>query len=214
MNPVDLIKRDLGAVEWERCRQGWAEGSIINLQQDMPIFRDYKIYLVRGQTRQFDFPMLPHGSYGYYAANGREAVRLTRAGKELERILEAEWASLPAQNPVKLASFILGFYDGGIKASHRVLAGADDLRDLASPPRDYRINECAFAKALPAIGETSCRIEGNTIKLRTVTLCGWMHDKRNLGIETIAISKDGSVALGPREVLAEKIFDRVPGIRY
>jgi len=214
MNPVDLIKRDLGPDQWNRCRQGWAEGSIINFQEDLSFFRGFKIYLVRGQTQQFDFPMLPHGSYGYYAANGREAVRLTRAEKEIQRILEAEWASLPAQNAVKLASFVLGFYDGGIKASHRVLAGADDLRDLARPPRDYRINEAVFAKALSVIGETSCKIEGDSIKLRAVTLCGWMHDKRNLGIETIAISKDGTVALGPREVLAEKIFDEVPGIMY
>lgn len=214
MNPVDLIKRHLGPVEWERCRRGWAEGSIINLQEELSIFRDYKIYLVHGQTEQFDFPMLPHGSYGYYAANGREAVRLTRAGKEIERILEAEWDSLPAQDPVKLASLVLGFYDGGIKASHRVLAGADDLRDLARPPRHYPINEDAFAKALPAIGETSCNVEGNTIKLRAVTLCGWMHDKRNLGIETIAILKDGTVNPGPRKVLAKKIFDEVPPIMY
>src|SRR5262249_16352665 len=135
-------------------------------------------------------------------------------GKEIERILEAEWASLPAQNPVKLASFVLGFYDGGIKASHRVLAGAEDLRDLASPPRAYRINESAFAKALPAIAQTSSKVEGNTIKLSAVTLCGWMHDKRNLSIETIAISKGGTVDLGPREVLAEKIFDEVPAIMY
>jgi hypothetical protein len=214
MNPVDLIKRDLGPAEWERCRKDWAEGSIINFQKKLSIFRDHKIYVVRGQTRQFDFPMLPHGSYGYYAANGREALRLTRAGKEVERILAAVWDSLPAQDPVKLASFVLGFYDGGIKASHHVIADADELREMAAPPKTYRINENVFARALPAIGKTFCEVEGNTIKLRTVTLCGWMHCKRNLGIEAIAIATDGSVDLGPREVLAENIFDEVPGILY
>jgi hypothetical protein len=214
MNPVELIKRDLGPDEWQRCRKGWAEGSILVLQEELSLFRDYKIYLVRGQTQQFDFPSLPHGSYGYYAANGGQAIRLTRAGKEIERILEAEWTSLPAQNPVQLASFVLGFYDSGIKATHRVVANAGDLRDLGRPPRHYRINENALATALPAIGESSSKIEGNTIKLRAITLCGWMHDKQNLGIETIAISKDGTINLAPREVLAEKIFDQVPPIMY
>src|SRR5262249_39694031 len=95
---------------------------------------------------QFDFPMLPHGSYGYYAANGREAVRLTRAGKEIERILAAEWRSLPAQNAVRLASFVLGFYDGGIKASHHVLADADDLLAMCTPPQGVpRQRACAGA---------------------------------------------------------------------
>ena len=51
MDPVDLVKRDLGPVEWQRCRQGWAEGSIINFQMELSIFQDFKIYLVRGQTQ-------------------------------------------------------------------------------------------------------------------------------------------------------------------
>jgi hypothetical protein len=212
MNPVDLIKRDLGPDEWQRLRQRSGEGGIITLQEQLSCFSDYNIYLLNGEWGQFDFPMPPpYGSYGYYAANGKEAIHLTRVGKEIERILEAERASLPAQNPVKLASLVLTFYD---KTSHYVLASADNLRDLATPPKDYRINERSFAKALSRIGETTCTVEGNTIKLRAVTLCGWMHDKRNLGIETIAISKDGTVALGPREVLAENIFDEVPDIIY
>jgi hypothetical protein len=72
MNPVDLIKRNLGPTEWERCRQAWAEDSIIKLLQHVPLFREWKFYLVRGQTGQFDFPMLPHGSYGFYAATAQK----------------------------------------------------------------------------------------------------------------------------------------------
>src|SRR5579883_607176 len=149
MNPVDLIKGHLGPVEWERCRQAWAEGSIINFQKDLDIFRHHKIYLVRGQTQQFDFPMLPHGSYSYYAANGREAVRLTRSGKEVERVLATNWSSLPAQDPVKLASFVLRFYDGGIKASPHVLADADALLAMCTRPGTYRVSESALARARP-----------------------------------------------------------------
>ena len=214
MNPVDLIKRHLGPVEWERCRQAWAEGAIINLQEELDVFPDHKIYLVRGQTQQFDFPMLPDCSYGYYAANGREAVRLTREGKEIERILAANWLSLPATDPVRLASFILGFYDGGIKASHYVLADVNELVAMCTRPRTYRVNADSLARARPRLGTTTCTIEGDTIRLRAVTLCGWMHCKQNLGVETIAIFKDGTVDLGPREVLAEKVFDEVPGIVY
>jgi hypothetical protein len=214
MSPVDLIKRDLGPTEWDRCRQGWAEGSIINVREELSFFQNHKIFLVHGLTQQFDFPMLPHGSYGYYAANGMEAVRLTRAGKEIERMLAADWSSLPAKDPVKLASFVLGFYDGGLRARHHVLADADELLAMCTRPKTFRINDRALAQARPRIGITSSKMEGDTVKLRSVTLCGWMHRKRNLGVETIAIARDGRVELGPREVLAEKIFDEVPGMKY
>jgi hypothetical protein len=214
MNPVDLIKRHLGPVEWERCRQAWAEGSIVNFQQELDVFPDHKIYLVHGQTQQFDFPMLPHCSYAYYAANGREAVRLTRAGKEIEGIFAANWSSLPAQNPVKLASLVLGFYDEGIKASHHVLADVNELLAMCNRPRTYRVNEDSLASVRARIGTTTCKMEDDIVKIRAVTLCGWMHCKQNLGVETIAISNEGIVTLGEREVLAEKIFDEVPGVIY
>jgi hypothetical protein len=117
-------------------------------------------------------------------------------------------------DPVPLGSLILPFYDGGIKASHLVLANADDLRSLCQPPRDYRLNEKAFAKALPDLGITACTFVGEMVVLRAVTLMGWMHDKQNLGVETIAFQKTGKVTLGVRQVLATRVFDRVPGIMY
>jgi hypothetical protein len=141
-------------------------------------------------------------------------VRLTRADREIETILATNWSSLPEQNPVKLTSFVIGFYDDGIKASHHVLVDADELRDLTASPNKYRINESDFARMLPKICKTFCKVEGDTIQLRAITLRGWMHCKGNLGIETMTIARNGRVELGKREVLAENIFDRVPGIRY
>lgn len=210
MNPIDLIKRDLGPDGWARCSDAWAEDSIIKFQDELSLFRDHKIYLVRGQTHQFDFVMLPHCSYGYYAANGRHAVRLTRAGKEIERLLAADWATLPAKNPVRLASFVLQFYDGGITASHHVVADANEIVAMSTCRSPYWVDESTFATALPRIGATSCTIEGDTVTLRAITLCGWMHRKHNLGIETLTISKAGIVDPKPREVLAERMFDTIP----
>ena len=61
---------------------------------------------------------------------------------------------------------------------------------------------------------TSCSVEREHIVLRAITLLGWMHEKRNLGIEVLLISKDGAVALSPRQVLAERVFVKVPAIMY
>jgi hypothetical protein len=214
MNPVDLIKSDLGEEGWRIARRSWAETSILVLDEELSVFSTYKIFRVHGITGQFDFPILPHCSYGYYAANGKEAVRLTRANKEIQRILASDFPSFAKANPVRLASLILCFYDGGIQASHSVLADADDLRAMCRPPRHFHLDERAFATALPNLGITSCSVEGELIVLRAITLLGWMHDKRNLGIEVLLIAEDGAVALRPRLVLAKRVFDKVPGIRY
>ncbi|MCA9179504.1 MAG: hypothetical protein KDB14_33845 [Planctomycetales bacterium] len=64
------------------------------------------------------------------------------------------------------------------------------------------------------IGTTSASRSDDLFDIRAVTLCGWMHDKRNLGIEHIHISKSGAVHLEKREVLSKKIFKSVPQIRY
>jgi hypothetical protein len=212
--PIDLIKWDLGITGWQQARRAWAESSIIALDQDLSVFNGYKIYRVRGDDSQFDFPMLPHCSFGYYAANAQEAVRLTRGGKEIQFILANEWPFLASACPVHLASLILCFYDGGIKASHHVLADADDLRSMCAPRREYRLDEEMFAKASKDLGVTSFRLEENKAVVRAITLMGWMHHKTNLGIETLTIHDNGNVELSERRIMAERIFDKTPQILY
>ena len=213
MNPVEMIKLDLGPTEWQRASKEWDANGVITLNKDLSILPHCKIYLVRGETYQFDFPMLPQSSYGFYAANGMQVIRLTRVGKEIENVLAIEWPHLPTLNPISLADLILPFYDGGIKESHHTLADADELRAFEKSGH-HRLNESAFAQALPRIGQTSCELEDDAVVLRVITLCGWMHCKQNLGIENLKIARNGMVTLGPRQVLAEKIFDVLPDFTY
>ena len=110
-----------------------------------------------------------------------------------------------------LSSLILKFFDGGIRATHRVLANAESLR---SDGKRYVLNEKEFGKAESLIETTRFIAEDDRFTIRAVTLCGWMHDKRNLGIEHIHISRSGDVQLDAREVLSKKIFKSVPAIRY
>lgn len=213
MNPIDLIRRDLGA-DWERLWRGRARAVSVRLEETLSVFSGYKIYVVMGDTHQFDFPCLPNGSMAYYAANGAKAVRLTRTGKEIQSILAEEWPSFAQSNPVCLASLLLRFLDGDVRTSHHVLANADDLRAMCLRPATYRLNEEALAKALPDVGVTSSFLEGSQVVIRAITLLGWRHDKRNLGIEILTIHENGQVAMAERQVLAKKIFDKVPALRY
>lgn len=215
MDPVELVRLDLSPDEWEAACQSWRE-PIQELPDQCP-FRRHRLFIIHGRTKQFDFPTLPNGSYAYYAANGQFATRLTRKNKEIGSVLAAEWDELPALDAVCLASLILKFFDAGIKASHHVLKNADALRvfgNLPSGAKRYELNQMEFAKALPMIGSTSSTLNGQLLAVRAVTLCGWMDDKQNLGIESFTVGADGSVAFAKRHVLSRRIFVRVPAIRY
>jgi hypothetical protein len=211
---VELIKKHLGPAEWTRACGAWQEPFVIKLDEPSCVFANFKTYVVHGATNQFDFPMLPHCSYGYYVANGSRAIRLTREGKEIEQILASEWTELRQTSPVLLASFIIRFYDAGILASHRVLKDVEDLKAMCEPPSQYRLNETGLSAVRPQVGETSLRLDGDTVILRAVTLLGWMHMKSNLGIEHIRVAHDGRVTLEPRRVLTENTFARVPQLMY
>jgi hypothetical protein len=214
MNPVELIKQHLGTAEWEQCKKSWLEPAIIKQADELSPFPTFKTYVVHGTTRQFDFPMLPHCSYAVYAANGFKAVRLTQTNKEIEKILAEEWSSLAACDPVVLARLVLKFYDGGIQASHDILRNVNDLTEIYKSDRGYVLNDGQYASTIDRVGSTEIQKQAEAVVLRVVTLRGWMHDKRNLGIERIHIIQSGRVSLERREVLSSKIFKSVPAIRY
>jgi hypothetical protein len=208
MNPVDLIAADLGPELSEQWKQCSPDIKPIDELSPFAISNTYRIY---GATRQFDFPCLPHGSYGLYDANGRRAIRLTIAGKEIEQVLKENWEHLPKCDAVKLASLVLKFYDGGIRSAHRVLK---DRLTLLNDGRNYVLNQREVDRISANIGETAVELASGEIHLRAVTLCGWMHAKQNLGIEHLRIDENGKVRLDKRVVLTKKTFLSVPGIRY
>ncbi len=211
MRPSDLIKNDLGEEVWAMCRpRGTSKGELSPVDWLSP-FQSSKTYIIRGKTKQFDFPTLPHGSFCIYDANGKRAVRLTRAGREIESVLKENWNVLTSCDPVVLANLILTFLDGGIRSTHRVLTSANAL---LSQGNNYVLDEQEFMKSQERIGITSVSQREDAVVIRTLTLSGWMHAKRNLGIEHIHISKSGVIHLEKREVLSTKIFKSVPQVRY
>ena len=218
MTPIDLIRADLGEDNWKCCDLGATGATTLSPTEELCPFSSSQTYLVFGRTRQFDFTTLPHGSYCVYAVNGRKALRLTREGKEIEQLLEENWQSLNDCDSVILATLILKFFDGGIRETHQVVADAEALISRKGMPRlfarEYVFDEQELAKSQELIGATTVVQCGDTVALRAVTLRGWMHDRRNLGIERIHISKSGKVSLEERQVLSERIFEAVPPIMY
>lgn len=211
VKPSDLIRMDLGEKTWDECSLRTPHAGELSAVEDLSPFQSSKTYFIYGKTGQFEFPALPHGSYCVYVADGRRAVKLTRGGREIESVLKQNWPSLTECNPVRLAGLILKFFDGGLRFTHTVLPGADSLRSYG---KAYVVDDREMAKVQHLIGTTSIIRLGSTVHIRAITLCGWMHDQRNLGIEHLQISTTGQVRLDKREVLSTKIFRSVPQLRY
>lgn len=214
MNAITLIAQDLDLQKISAPTCGWPAS--IKPFKPSP-FNDFCLYLVQGERDQFDFPTLPYGSYGIYAVNKDKAIRLTRKGKEIQLVLAHEWETLGNVDPVALAEIILMFFDGGIKASHHVLRDLADLRRMANAHGlgcGYILNENRLSKFAECFASTCMIVDSGELKLRAVTLMGWMHDKQNLGIEMIYVSKDGTVRLDLRKTMVTRIFKQTPMLRY
>lgn len=149
-----------------------------------------------------------------FAAIENEVIRLTREGKEIERVLAVEWDGLNSIDPVELSSTILRFYDAGIKATHAVLRDESDLHSRCEGPRGYELNDAELSNCRDQIGNTQSWMEEDCFYLRAITLCGWMHVRSNLGIEYLTIRRNGTVQQRQRKVLSKQIFSRFPQIRY
>ncbi len=210
MNPITLIINDLNGKHNAKQRK---EGSdSIQLNEEFPLLGPYHIYVVRGETDQFDFPMLPYGSYGYYAANGYKAICLTRTGKEIEQILQEAWPTLAHISVLSFSSFILQFYGSSSKETHHVLASKEDLLTY---PKDYVLNSQEYQKIHTSVYKTCfLQISETEIIIQALTLKGWMHEKHDLGIEVFHILNQGSVHFEERKVLSTTIFTGVPEIHY
>lgn len=213
MQPLDLIRRSLGSDAWALACTAWDEASVLRIDESRCILPTYKIYRICGATNQFDFPMLPRSSYGYFAANGREAFRLTRTNKEVERILEADWESLLGVSTTTLAALVLPFYESGITESHRVLQDVSELESMCKSGH-FEIDPKEGSSIAKMKAEIGTKMIGESVQVRVLTLRGWMHMKANLGIETISIGRNGHVTFAEREVWSAKLFRKFPPIMY
>ena len=142
---------------------------------------------------------------------------MTREGKEIRTILREEWPHLADADPAHLATVILRFYDGGTKGTHRVLRSREELLAMCEntgPLTAYELNRKVFDAVRDRIQPPSSKLADGSLRITATTLMGWMHNKRDLGLEQFAVVPDGSVHLAGRVVLAKSVFRKVPSIRY
>lgn len=214
MDPPKVLISNLGSAQYEGASQSWRD-SIEEISDQLPL-EFHRLFIVRGTTRQFDFLSLPSGRYAYWCANGSTAWQIKADGTGLGRLISENWHNLTDQDPVKVAAFLLLFTGKGIRNAHSVKRDSADIQSVVTTKGifgGYVINERELAK----VGNEGTRWvdkSADRATLQALTLMGWMHDKRNLGIETIHIEREGAISYAKRNVISQEVFKGTPLIRY
>lgn len=214
MDPLKILKESIGSDRLAEAGLSW-NNPINEITDELPDFSS-RVFMIRGGLKTFDFPMLPSGSLGYWCANGREAWPILADGTGLDKLLSGSWANLPGADPAALASFILRFNGQGIRYGHSVLRDVNHLSTVNKGrigSDGYRLNDRELKKTNGEITEF-LSIDDDLVVISALTLMGWMHDKRNLGVEIIKITRDGKVGYEKRRVISKKIYKSVPAVKY
>ncbi len=214
MDPLIILKESIGSDRLAEAGQSWID-QINEITDELPVFSS-RVFMIRGGRKTFDFPVLPSGSLGYWCANGREAWPILADGTGLDKLLSGSWPKLSDADPVKLASFILRFNGQGIRYGHSVLRDVNHLSTVNNGrigSDGYRLNDRELRKTNGELTEY-LSVDDDLVVISALTLMGWMHDKRNLGVETIQITRDGKVRYEKRRVISKKIYKSIPAIKY
>jgi hypothetical protein len=210
---TDPVQHIIEMLEKDRAVKAYGDFEVPQPLERIQPLGSFKFYIVDGASFQFDFVALPNGSYAIFAANNERAVRLTKAGKEIEGLLAERWPDLAACDPKSLCDLVLMFFNKEGQ-HHRVLSGIDELQSFENLKmfggQGYVIDQKELSRVAPLIGKTESRIENDHLLLRGVTLITGMCGEQNFGIETFRISPQGRVDPAQRAVLSKSIFKSLP----
>ncbi len=132
-------------------------------------------------------------------------------------LLARERRPLHEGDPADLARlFCLVLLEKPDATCHAMVQSGDELRCFRRGEMEgYVVDDAALRGVEDQILPASVRgnaTEGWTLEFTTV--CGWMHDMKELGIETYAISPEFVVTPSPRRILHRRIFRDVPHVMY
>jgi hypothetical protein len=214
MDPPKVLIKTVGYTEYERAYKLWRH-LIWDISDELPL-EYHRLFIVWGESRQYDFPSLPSGRYAYWCANDSTAWQIKADGTGLGKLISENWHSLTDQDPVKVAAFLLLFTGKGIRNTHSVKRDRADIQSMVTTKgmdAGYVINERELAK----LGNVVTRWvdkSADRATLQALTLMGWMHEKRNLGIETVHLEREGAVSYAKRNVISQEVFKETPLIMY
>ncbi|MEM7453356.1 MAG: hypothetical protein AAF456_03265 [Planctomycetota bacterium] len=151
-----------------------------------------------------------------------DVTELTSTNGRINELVAERWEFLFFQPADLLSNLFMQVFHGGV-TSHRVLTDGRELEaygwrtdrsDGTQKESDYVISKDEYGRVRKQIGRTTKSWIDESIVLRIVTISGWMHRKDELGIERITLRSDGSIEFAEREILSERIFEKMPDLLY
>jgi hypothetical protein len=175
------------------------------------------LFRVHAEQGLLPFPSLPHGSWGIFAADEKAIQLLEPHADAMSVVLARENRPLDEGNATELAQlFSLLVLTGLDGTHHKIVASAEQIAQFRWGMIDgYE----AAASTLRSVASkvTPPAVTGSASRgwnLTFVTVAGWMHELYELGVENVTISPNFRVHRQPRQILAAKIFRKVPGLTY
>jgi hypothetical protein len=197
-------------------------GAPVGALQPRPsaFFRRHVLFTASAGRDVLPFVSLPAGSWGVVAFDGSELTLLSPADDAFERLLRREARPLDEASPMELAQLLC---DARLPrpSSHRhaVVSTPADVESFGGGRLGrfggYRVAAAELRRAGPSIEPPAISaLDQGGWSITFTTLTGWMHELDNLGLESIWVEPDFTLTIGDRRVLSDRIFERMPGVRY
>jgi hypothetical protein len=191
---------------------------------DCGFFRRHGLFSAIASRDVLPFPALPSGSWGIFATDERQNLRLLKPDDDsVSALLLAEARPLDEAAPHDLAQVICDIWLRRATYRHSVVTDSAALENFGDGA--YAVDRAELAKVAPAfrppsiqvvatVGDTYRESSNAHWRLEFTTAYGWMHDQQELGVETIDVSSRFSLSRSKRRVLSKRIFARTPNVRY
>ena len=182
------------------------------LREYRDLFPNTEILAVLGPI--FERPRLPMvDSYMLcgFITDGPSAgfIELSPRTDGLAKLLSGNWDILGTRSAVCLADFILTVKTVG-SVSHEVLANLSDLTRGSRSEQGYVLAPDAARMTTGETIATSIREFDGRFVLQVLSLYGWMHEKQELRVTEIIITRDGSLTMDGFRTLCTPVFSEVP----
>jgi hypothetical protein len=182
------------------------------------LFSEQRIfYVVVRRLDALPLPALPGGTLGYFAYDGRTLRLLSPSLNSVGQALRREGVPLDALRSGPLARFICAVALHHRDATgHDLVTSADELARWGGELVPYRLNDREYSRVAASIVPPSVvRNDGDSgWRITFTTLFGWMHQKQELGVETLDASNEFELTRRPRRVLSKHVFKQTPAVIY
>lgn len=186
---------------------------------DFDFFVEHRVFSVSGERELLPFSALPSGSWGLFSIGPEGIERLGPRDGSLTRLLRAEGRPLHEGDSLGLVRLICRLELSENVSDHTIVRGEDHLRHFgpaSEPWLGYEVDEAQLRRARARLRPLSIEplADEGGWSVQFTSVYGWMHEKEELGLESLLVSPDYVITRQERIVISQRIFSKTPSFMY